>query len=446
MLLPRITGTLVHSAARITDCALTLILAVTCTIEILSYKIVNNIYPIQNCQEITDELFHRTQELSKLCLLYLLDIPICLILNLIDPQEYQEIQGIEPPRFCSQPMPIPGFKNEGSNCAFNACLQVLFHQPDFRRIYEEVAIYCNTQADKDDQQCGQNMLAVLKSYNDNDASTPKGSSNASQKMRLAMHHLNKKIGKQSLQHEDAHEIFVTIFTKYEEILKEKYKKTPQSTIKEIEEEIIKNSKIHFKKIITKYFEVGASIPIPESIPSELASDNALKKEEIQQQLKITLNPSKRSLNFNELFQEFFSKKENNSEFDTKLMQNAECVQAKLIKEEQKFHAPPNYLIIQFARFIQTERGASKVDIPIHGISEELNLEPSHSCNNSPRSYQLTSFITHQGELNSGHYIAYRKLGNQWVRCDDQYISYDSLNWLQDLQKSYLCFYKLKTTE
>jgi ubiquitin C-terminal hydrolase len=441
VLLPRVTGTLIHSAARITDCALALILAVNCTIKALCYKAFNAAYPIQDYQEITNDLLERAQELTFLFLFYLSDIPTCLICNLVSPQLYQEIISVKTTIVI--PSPIPSFNNAGANCAFNACLQVIFHNPEFCQIYEKVALYCKAQADEDDQVCGENMLSVLKSYNDN-TDTPKDiPSDVSQKMRLAMHHLNKTISKSSSQHEDAHEILLTLFSKYEGILQENAREIlSNNSEEEIEKYIIDISSIHFKKTIIRRFAIGNIIPIPESIPSELNPDNTLIKEEMQYQLVLSLNDSKDHLKFSEILKDFFCKKEQAS-VHVNLMKNETCFQAKLIEEEQKFSKNPNYLIIQFARFSKLEERFSKIDVVINDIPEKLDLRSfcDHICSHS--TYELTSFITHFGELAGGHYIAYRKLENKWIKCNDRDISYaNELSYSEDLQKSYLCFYKL----
>lgn len=465
VLLPRITGTILHAVARVADCALSVILAMSCVTEAIYHKTYSVIYPATDCQQRIDELFQRTQELSDFFWNYLIDIPICF-LNLISPQLYQEFFMEEAASYAS---PIPGFKNPGANCAFNSCLQVLLHHPGFRQVYEIIANYY-AQIDKH-KTCGENMLSVLKAYDHAYSSKQPVSSDISQKMRLAIHHLNPQISASYWEHEDANEIFLTLIEKYENILKEA---AHDASNEEKEEQLLNTSSVHFKNVMTKHFQIGAEVPRPNSIPSSLNADNTLVKEEIQCQLKIMLNSSKSSLDFSELLQEFFSKKEEclysppqelsqgffskllqwfflkkeepaPSSDSPKLMKEQKCFKVTLTKEEQEFSKRPNHLIIQFARFIQTEEGFSKINTSINAIPEEINTSSLCIKDDPAGVYELTSFITHEGNLNGGHYIAYVKKESQWIKCNDHTASYaNETAVLENLQKSYLCFYKLKT--
>lgn len=439
ILLPRITGTILHAIARIADCALSIILAMSCTTEAMYYKIRNPIYPIQNCQKITDDLFQRAIELFLLSLYYISDGFAGLIVNFISPQTYQEFFTEE---VIAHPSPIPGFKNPGANCAFHSCLQVLLHHPEFRQVYEEVANY-HAQIEEH-KICGENMLAVLEAYDHAHSSKRPISADISHKMRIAINHLNPNIHTEQ-HHEDAHEILATLIEKYEKIVKERA--LENAPYEEPEQQLLSNSKVHFKNIITKHFAIGEEIQIPTSIPSSLHADNTLVKEEIQSQLKIVLDTNKNSLNFYELLQDFFSRKEEpiSSNDSVKLMKEEKCFQATLTKEEQKFSQKPNHLIIQFARFIQTKEGLSKINTPINDIPEEMDASSLCITDNPSGTYALTSFITHQGGLGGGHYVAYIKKGKRWIKCDDYSTSYANKSAvLENLQKSYLCFYKLKT--
>lgn len=184
IILPRLTGTLIHSIARICDCVLTLLPIMDCISTAIYYKTINLIYPIQDCKQITNQLFERAMALSHLFFFHLVDITTCWVFNLISPELYQEVFSMEKISYS----PIPGFQNSGANCAFNSFLQIILHQPEWRNIYETVANHYNAKIEEADKRCGENMLAVLKDYDTADIS-----SNTSQQVRLAIHHLNPQI-------------------------------------------------------------------------------------------------------------------------------------------------------------------------------------------------------------------------------------------------------------
>ncbi|MGL5263419.1 MAG: ubiquitin carboxyl-terminal hydrolase [Candidatus Rhabdochlamydia sp.] len=435
-ILLQITGTLIHLVARVIDCVFTLFLVVTYALTGTYYKISNLVRPIQDSK--SDQLFERAFAFSDLLSNYFADIPLCLI-NLISPKIYREQFSIEETThaFSTCSSPIPGFENLGANCAFNSCLQIILHHPEWRNIYKMIAEHYSNQDQQVDKDCGENMLAVLTTYDDACTYRKAISSDYSQKFRLVLHHLNPQIEKKS-RHEDAHEVFITLVGEYEKII----------NLQKGEEHLLNTSYIHFKNMLTKYYKVGKEVDIPNDIPSCLSECNTLTKEEVQWQLQIELSAHKISPNFNELLQTFFNKKEEEitfSENSAKLMKDEKCVQVELIKEERKFAKKPTYLAIQFARFSHDERGPSKIHTLIIDIPEQLDTTSLAIKDSSLGKYELTSFIVHSGTLNSGHYIAYLKKEDQWIKCDDESTSYtDKSDVLQDLSNSYMCFYKLKT--
>ncbi|VHO02029.1 ubiquitin carboxyl-terminal hydrolase [Candidatus Rhabdochlamydia sp. T3358] len=455
IILPRLTGTLIHSVARICDCVLTLLPIMDCISTATYYKTINLVYPIQDCEQATNQLFERAMILSDLFFSYLIDIPTCWVFNLISPQDYQELFSTEGTISWTTTSisPIPGFENRAAaNCAFNSCLQVILHHPEWRGIYEVVANHYKAKTEKEDKACGENMLAVLHTYDT--ALTVKKSIPAeiSHKLRLATHHLNPLIAGDCSQQEDAHEIFAILIEKYEAILKEtinlEQALIPEEQIRIKKEHLLHTSPIHFENKVTKYYELGEEVEKTKDIPSSLSENNTLTKTEIEWQLKIELNANK-EISFSELLQKFFNGEEKKhvvfSENSPKLMKDGKCIQIELKKEEQEFSKKPNYLAIQFARFTYTEKGPSKIQTPITSILEQLDATALSIKSSASGIYELTSFITHRGSTNGGHYIAYLKKEAEWIKCDDETTSYANKSSLsEDLSNSYMCFYKLKT--
>jgi ubiquitin C-terminal hydrolase len=436
-ILLQITGTVIHLVARVIDCVFTFFLIMNYTSTGIYYKISNLISPIQDSK--SDQLFERVVAFSDLFSNYLADIPLCLI-NLISPKIYREQFSIEETThaFSTCSSPIPGFENPGANCAFNSCLQIFLYDSKWREMYQKIANHYAIQNQSADKDCGKNMLSVLIAYDDACISKKAISNNYSQKFRLALHHLNPQITNDYFKHEDVHEIFTTLFGKYEEL----FVKNTDSIAS------INTSAIHFKNTLIQHYEIGEEVTIPKDTPSALTENNTLVKEEIQWQLKMALDPT-RSLQFMEILQAFFHKEEINptfSEDSPKLMKEEKCVQVKLTKEVNLFDQKPNYLIMQFARFIYTEKGPAKIHSPITGIPEQLDAKHLTIKDTPQGVYELTSFIIHLGiSLNRGHYISYLKKENRWIKCDDNNTSYvKESDVLQDLSNSYMCFYKLKT--
>lgn len=451
-LLPRITGSLIHVIARICDCVFTLIAAMTYTTDAISYQVFNLVYSIQDCQQITDPLFKEVLHLSGLCLFYLLDIPTAAICNAIYPPCYKKaislflsLYGNEVSNSTHLPS-TPGFKNQDANCCFNACLQVILHHPERLQVYKVVANYYHDQKNQKDKACGKNMLDVLAAYGDALQSGKSIAEDISYKLRLAMHHLNAQIAKGS-RYEDAHEILTTLTGKYEEIL---IKRAKQNHLHQtmIEENLLKTSAIHFKNIITRHYAIGEEVEIPNCPPSCLNENNTFVQEELQSQLKIALDPAHKTLHFKELLQNFFSRIEENvtdAENSTKLMKDGKCFYVNLTKEEQKFREKPNNLTMQFARFVHDKKeGPAKIHSSITDIPERLDAR-SLAIENSPSgAYELTSFIVHVGVSSGGHYFAYIKKEDGWIKCDDDRTFYvDKSTFLEDLANSYMCFYKLQ---
>ena len=51
---------------------------------------------------------------------------------------------------------------------------------------------------------------------------------------------------------------------------------------------------------------------------------------------------------------------------------------------------------------------------------------------------LSSFIQHNGDVNSGHYTAVVKIGSRWYKCNDSSVHVTELKY--ELKSSYILFY------
>ncbi|KAL9263281.1 Ubiquitin C-terminal hydrolase 22-like protein [Drosera capensis] len=57
-------------------------------------------------------------------------------------------------------------------------------------------------------------------------------------------------------------------------------------------------------------------------------------------------------------------------------------------------------------------------------------------------FELFAVITHSGKLNAGHYVTYLRLGNQWYKCDDAWITQVNESIVRASQ-GYMMFYVQK---
>lgn len=93
---------------------------------------------------------------------------------------------------------------------------------------------------------------------------------------------------------------------------------------------------------------------------------------------------------------------------------------------------PEVLVIVLLRF-KFEQGASKkIDTPVRFPINELRPYPD---NPAGPAYELASFISHSGEIKSGHYIAHVKSSDKWYRCNDSSVEEISLDTMQQFEQS-----------
>ena len=107
---------------------------------------------------------------------------------------------------------------------------------------------------------------------------------------------------------------------------------------------------------------------------------------------------------------------------------------------------PRFIIIQLKRFTSNYL-RSRRTAALRKITEksepftDLNIHTSLG----PTNYEVIATIEHLGEtLQSGHYVCYKKLQNQWVKCDDEIISVIKDNYCCITENAYIIM--LKKTE
>ncbi|KAI9150164.1 Ubiquitin carboxyl-terminal hydrolase [Paramyrothecium foliicola] len=118
---------------------------------------------------------------------------------------------------------------------------------------------------------------------------------------------------------------------------------------------------------------------------------------------------------------------------------------------------PNVLSIQLKRFEfkqgRHDRAAAKIDNVVNfplqlnmlpytsksrGRDSKENAELERSC-----TYDLLSVVVHVGELDTGHYVSYCRVGDQWFKFNDHKVQLASLSEVLGAQ-AYLLFYIIRS--
>ncbi|MGL5263040.1 MAG: ubiquitin carboxyl-terminal hydrolase [Candidatus Rhabdochlamydia sp.] len=393
----------------------------------------------------------------------------------------QPIKELEKPIY----KPV-GFKNKSMNCGFNSCLQMILNEPALVDVYRTVAAYYKAQSKKEDKSCGEKLLSVLEAYDQAVKKQKPISEEVSNKFRLAVHYLSAGMisSKSSIQ-EDANEILMILFSKYEHIIQNQEiisflqnyrnalkaqkdfkipshlksivagKNITQDLLDEMikerrqmgEESLLNMSLMHYEMEHIVHHKIEKIISNPVNTDySILTEDDTLIKKHIELDLKIKFNPKQQNLTLINLLQSHFSHGAIEGSEPRKFVKNKDCVEASIIKEELKFGKLPEHLFISLERFVpnwENPKKPTKFTNPIE-IPEQLDAKLLKK-DASNQKYELSSFIVHIGQtINGGHYIAYRKVKDQWVKCNDGDISYPSKEeMLTAAKNSYICFYKLK---
>ncbi|RDA89842.1 hypothetical protein CP533_0416 [Ophiocordyceps camponoti-saundersi (nom. inval.)] len=133
-----------------------------------------------------------------------------------------------------------------------------------------------------------------------------------------------------------------------------------------------------------------------------------------------------------------------------------CVSSQQAKRYTSIKLLPNVLSIQLKRFEykqgRHDRAASKIDnvvqfplqlnmLPytnrVRTRESRENLELERSC-----IYDLLSVVVHVGEIETGHYVSYCRVGDQWFKFNDHKVEMASVSDVLGAQ-AYLLFYIIR---
>ncbi|KAG0647155.1 Ubiquitin-specific-processing protease 8 [Hyphodiscus hymeniophilus] len=123
------------------------------------------------------------------------------------------------------------------------------------------------------------------------------------------------------------------------------------------------------------------------------------------------------------------------------------------KKQLSIKTLPNVLCIQLKRFKQNNGQASKIETP---VSFPLKLEmlpyTSQARSQDTRenfalvrtaTYDLQSVVQHVGQLETGHYASYSRVGNQWFRFNDHNVTLASKSDVLQTE-AFLLFYVIRS--
>lgn len=112
-----------------------------------------------------------------------------------------------------------------------------------------------------------------------------------------------------------------------------------------------------------------------------------------------------------------------------------CGSEQVSVKTPKIETMPSVLTLQFKRYLSTSK-----KYPIH-VQMPVDLDLSKFTESPSKIYRLTGFVSHKGDLNSGHYIAYCKnrRNNNWYKFDDRGVTLRSEEQVLN-QQVYLAFY------
>jgi len=123
------------------------------------------------------------------------------------------------------------------------------------------------------------------------------------------------------------------------------------------------------------------------------------------------------------------------------------------KKQLSIKSLPNVLCIQLKRFKQFNGSASKIDTKVsfplklemfpytnraRGQDKQQNFELARGC-----TYDLQSVVVHVGNLETGHYVSYSRVGNQWLKFNDHNVTLASKSQVLN-EQAFLLFYVIQS--
>lgn len=390
------------------------------------------------------------------------DITLQEITNKIDKIQhaYHPFSSASPsPQHPTIQVPLPvGFSNfSANNCWLNSLMHLLLEEP-YLHIYTTIAKY-HQYDNLGNPSHGQVLLQVLDAYQNSLQSQTSIPTDLVKALRTALAailqgQISSTISPNSSIQEDSQEALSLILGHYEEIasirpeLCQSYLNLPNSfkllATKWVTFNGLPNTKDNLFSIADQPLEMTQLL-------IDLPPENISRETKLEQIWMWFINKPQQKeltvpLNFEELLMNTIIKR-NASEDDpfNKLMQDGQQYSLKPWWVCWQFEKAPEELVISLKRFTPFGKNSRPVLMPIQFTLDKnathLNEESVH--------YGLDFFIVHTGSsMRGGHYIAYKKINDQWFELNDasrRFVNNQEIQAILNTQKpgytSYLHRYK-----
>jgi hypothetical protein len=320
----------------------------------------------------------------------------------------------------------------GNNCWMNALLQMIVSTPSLLKAYRTVGEYYKTHGSAAEQQHGKALLEAYELYQtclslSRNTAIP---DEQSQNIRAFFHHFwPNEIRASHKDQEDANNALMLLLSRYEDVLKiqsgqpkEIHGGQPNPLYHAICPEFctpIQTTRIYDP--IGEPYEAPTNIECDSYNPATGPCCSHVISNDCRVGLHLHGNTQ---LSFSELLLQYFR----NAQRDD----DANCVRRRLpdgkiqkfVKKELhvEFARPPSEFILSLERFATNHATGQRYKITdCVQVPRTLIMPAEASATKTPLAFELTSFVVHNGSMNGGHYISYRKQNGSWYLCDDSFV-------------------------
>ena len=302
-----------------------------------------------------------------------------------------------------------GFRNLSANCWANSLLQLLLISPSLQNAYTAVATKYIQAPVEIDQRHGESLLRALIAYHLAYADQRPVDAQVSQDVRLSLHHFFGLSPVAEVQ-EDAWEAMQVLMGRYEADLKEARQFPPAELYRLMET----------KRIYRPVGEPRDPDPVKLQKDDYSKLDKDLTSSQTSADYQIFLDLQHRGhLTFQAILLEYFRNTcVQGHDRSVYLRPDGKIEDFELIGERRQFTQTPDEFLLTIKRFGMNQNGSGYKVLSQMAIERTLVLPAIATAAGIPIAYALDGFIVHGGGYGVGHYVAYKKINEEWVECDD----------------------------
>jgi len=112
------------------------------------------------------------------------------------------------------------------------------------------------------------------------------------------------------------------------------------------------------------------------------------------------------------------------------------------KLERWVHFPLHTLHMQPFLASHVLAARCKYDSAASSASSDASASAAAAAAAAPPDYELSAVVAHMGQLEGGHYVAYVRMGREWYKCDDAWVTRVHESVVRQSQ-AYLLYYSSK---